>query len=237
MSRLPATVASAFAALAISLAGCGGDVDPEWQLDHDRVIAVRSTPSRIASGETAAIDALIGRKGQPPRDVDPDTAEVVSPTSLAAALSHGSGRWTVTTPGDDQLAAARTELALDAGAPVPLRVRVGFSDDGETALKVVWLGEHADNPVIDPATVDGMDALGESQLTVPIGVDIPLAVTFDPASFNINWLTSCGTLHDFDLATARLHVEPTDPHTGTLAIVVRDTLGGVDWHAWPITAQ
>jgi hypothetical protein len=227
----------AHAAAALWLAGCGGDVDPAWQLDHDRVIAVRSTPSRIASGETATVDALIGRKGQPPRGVDPDTAEVVSPTSLAAALSHGSGRWTATSPGDDQLAAARTELALDAGAPVPLRVRVGFSDTGETALKIIWLGEHADNPVIEPVTIAGMDALAQSELTVPIAVDVPLAVTFDPASFNINWLTSCGTLHDFDLAGARLHVDVTDPHTGTLGIVVRDTLGGVDWHLWPITAQ
>jgi hypothetical protein len=236
MSR---AMSAALAALALALApgGCGGNIDPEWQLDHDRVIAVRSTPSRIASGETATVDALIGRNGAPPRAVDPDTAEVVSPTSLAGTLARDGGHWTVTTPGDDQLVAARTELALDPGAPVPLRVRIGFSDNGETALKVVWLGEHADNPVIDPVTVDGMDALAESQLTVSIGVDIPLAVTFDPASFNINWLTSCGTLHDFDLATARLRVEPTDPHTGSFAIVVRDTVGGVDWHLWPITAQ
>jgi len=44
-------------------------------------------------------------------------------------------------------------------------------------------------------------------------------------------------MHDFDLAMARLRVEPEDPHTGTLAIVVRDALGGVDWHLWPITAR
>jgi hypothetical protein len=45
------------------------------------------------------------------------------------------------------------------------------------------------------------------------------------ATYNINWLTSCGTMHDFDLAMAHRRVEPEDPHAGTLAIVVRDALG------------
>jgi hypothetical protein len=58
----------------------------------------------------------------------------------------------VTAPGDDPLAAARRDLGLDPGAPVPLRLRVGFPQLGQTALNVVWLGQHTDNPVIDPVT-------------------------------------------------------------------------------------
>jgi hypothetical protein len=224
------------AALFVALAGCTAGIDPAWQLDHDRVIAVRSTPSRIASGEVAEIDVLLGHKGQPPSDLDPDTAEVVSPTALDGALVQQSRRWTVTAPGDDQLAAARTELGLDPGAPVPLRLRVRFTDAGQSALKIVWLGEHADNPVIDPITIDGMNGLVASQFSVQPGVDIPLAVELD-SSYDINWLTSCGTMHDFDLAKAHLRVEPTDPQAGTLALVVRDALGGVDWHMWSITAE
>jgi hypothetical protein len=223
------------AALAV-LAGCSADVDPDWQLSHDRVIAVRAAPPRLAPGEVATIDALLGHAGQPPDGVDPDTAEVVSPASLAGALGRQATHWTVTAPGDDRLAAARSELGLDAGAPVPLRLRVGFTQLGQTALKVVWLGQHTDNPVIDPVTIGGMDGLAQAQLTVPAGVDVPLVVSFD-ATYNINWLTSCGTMHDFDLAMAHLRVEPEDPHTGTLAIVVRDTLGGVAWQLWPITAR
>lgn len=225
------------AVLVALAAGCTGDVDPDWQLSHDRVIAVRATPPRIAAGETAALDALLGHKGAPPDDVDPDTATVVSPTSLAGALARPGAHWMVTTPDDTQLAAARSELGLAAGAPVPLQIRVGFTQLGQTALKVVWLGEHADNPVIDPVTIDGMDGLAETQLTVPAGVDIPLAVDFDTADHNINWLTSCGTMDDFDLPIGHLHVEPADPHTGTLAIVVRDALGGTAWLTWPITAR
>jgi hypothetical protein len=223
-------------ALAVVLAGCTQDVDPAWQLDHDRVVTVRATPPRIASGEVAMVDALLGRKGQPPSEVDPDTAEVVSPTHLDGTLVRRSTRWTVTAPGDDQLAAARSELGLSADAPVPLRLRVKFAGTGLVALKIVWLGQHADNPVIDPITIDGMDGVSASQLSVPAGVDIPLAVEFDDR-YNINWLTSCGTMHDFDLAKAHLRIEPADPQSGSLAIVVRDELGGVNWHVWPITAE
>lgn len=224
------------ALIAAALAGCTQDVDPAWQLDHERVITVRATPPRIASGEVAEIDALVGHKGQPPGDVDPDAAEVVSPTALAGALGRSSTRWTVTAPGDDQLAAGRAELGLDPGAPVPLRLRFRFAGSGLTALKVVWLGQHTDNPVLDPVTIDGMNALAQAELSVRAGVDVPLAVDFDQ-TYNINWLTSCGTMHDFDLASAHLRVEPGDPRSGTLAIVVRDALGGVAWHLWPITAQ
>lgn len=217
------------------LGGCTQDVDPAWQLDHDRVITVRSTPPRIAAGEAAEIDALIGRKGQAPSQVIPDTATVVSPSGLDAQLAHSSSGWTVTVPSDAQLAAARTELGLDPGAPVPLRLRVTFAETGLVAFKVVWLGEHADNPVIDPITINGEDGLALSQVAVPVGVKIPLAVEFDDR-YNINWLTSCGTMHDFDLASSYLRVEVDDPKVGTLAIVVRDPNGGVAWHLWPITA-
>ena len=224
-----------FALLAALLAGCTQDVDPAWQLDHDRVIAVRATPSRIAAGESAQLDALLGHKGAPPDQVEPATAEVVSPTSLASALSHGA-HWTVTTPGDDRLAAARSELALDPGAPVPLRLRVTFAGTALTGLKVIWLGQHADNPILDPVTIDNMNALAEPQLSVPASVDVPLVVDFDD-SYDINWLTSCGTMHDFDLAQAHLHVGPDDPQSGTLALVVRDSLGGVAWRQWPVAAR
>jgi hypothetical protein len=229
--RARLAIASVFGLIA-----CTQDVDPPWQLDHDRVIAVRFTPPRILTGEIAELAALLGRKGQPPSEVDPDTVEVDSPTSLSSTLGRTSSQWTVTAPGSAQLAAARSELGLAADAPVPLRVRVKFAATGLTAFKVVWLGEHADNPSIDPVTIDGMNGLLVTYLAVTAGVDIPLSVTFDDR-YNINWLTSCGTMHDFDLARAYLRVEPEDPQSGSLAIVVRDELGGVSWRIWPITTR
>jgi len=221
---------------AMVAAGCGADVDPAWQLDHDRVIAVRSTPSRIASGEIAEIDALLGLVGAPPVEVDPAMATVISPTVLQSALTRQGARWRVTAPGPTQLAAARSELGLAADEPVPLRLRVTFAGSTKVGLKIVWLGQHATNPVLDPILVDGVDASGATQLAVAAGVDVPLEVAFDD-SHVVNWLTSCGTMHDFDLARAYLRVEPEDPQSGTLGVVVRDELGGVSWRLWPITAE
>jgi hypothetical protein len=220
----------------VVLAGCNQDVDPPWELSHDRIIAVRSTPPRIASGEVAEIDALLGRVGAPPLEVLPATATVESPMVLQGALVQDGARWTVTAPGAEQLAAARTELGLAADAPVPLRLRTTFADSAKVGLKTVWLGEHADNPVLDPVTIDGANALAAEQLAVGIEVDVRLAVEFDD-SYIVNWLTSCGTMHDFDLSRAYLRVEPDDPTSGTIGIVVRDELGGVAWRFWPITAE
>lgn len=223
-------------AIAVLVSGCTSDVDLPWQLDHDRIIAIRSTPSRIASGEVAELDALLGRFEQPPIEVVPAFAEVLSPKVLTSALMQQGGRWTVTAPGAAQLDAARTELMLEAGAPVPVRVRVRFTELDKTGLKIVWLGEHADNPVLDPVVIDNVDVTNEPQLVVSATADTPLFVDFDE-SYVVNWLTSCGTMHDYDLATAYLTVEPEDDTSGTLGVVVRDDLGGVAWRMYPVTAQ
>jgi len=219
------------------VAGCTQDVDPAWQLDHDRVIAVRATPDHIVFGQASDIDALLGFKGAPPAEADPDTLMIVSPTNLASAVSHPVGNhWRVTAPADAQLAAARTQLGLDVGAPVPAQLRMVFAN-GMVGLKVVWLGDTGDNPALGAILIDGVDQAAATQRTVGKAVDVPLAVDFDANLFDVNWLTSCGTMHDFDLAHAYLRVEPEDPQSGTFAIVVRDKLGGVDWRQWPIAAQ
>ena len=223
-------------ALLVVVAACTNEVDLPWQLDHERIIAVRATPPQIASGETSAIDALLGHKGAPPDVGVPDEAAVVSPSGFERALAHDATGWTVTAPSDAQLAATRTMLGLDPGAPVPMQIDVAFDATGLHALKIVWLGDHVDNPVIDPVTIDGADALTQTQLSVAALTDIPLQVGFDD-TYDINWLTSCGTMHDFDLAKAYLRVEAADPHDGTLGVVVRDHMGGVGWVYWPITAE
>ena len=98
--------------LAALLAGCVDDIDEEWQLDHDRIIAVRATPPRIVSGERAILDVLVGRKGDHPLETAPAGAMVVSPESLADLVTVDSQGWGVTAPQEDRLAAARTELGL-----------------------------------------------------------------------------------------------------------------------------
>jgi len=139
-------VAIAVASAPGALGGCTGDLDPPWQLDHDRIIAVRATPPGIAPGESSTIDALVGTKGEPTRVAPPELAAVVSPASLSDALTFDGARWIVTAPSADRLAAARAELALAADAPVPLRIGVSYANRTLVATKTVQLGVPAANP-------------------------------------------------------------------------------------------
>lgn len=231
--------------IAALVAGCNDDVDLPWELDHDRIIAVRATPPRIEAGAQAELDALIGRKGDRPTTELPAAAMVVSPESLADTLALDGGRWIVTAPGSARLDEVRLELGLPPGAPVPVVVGVavlgttfpsGEVAEGLAATKTVWLGESGANPVLDSAEVDGVTTAAVPELVVGREVDVPLAVGFEETD-DVNWLTSCGTMHDYDLPAAYLRVEPEDPTEGHLAVVVRTPNGGVAWQVWPIRAE
>lgn len=210
---------------------CANDLDEQWQLDHDRIIAIRATPPHVPSGQMSQLDVLVGHKGAPVSEQKPDSVAVVSPQSLASAAS-GS---TITAPSEAQLASVREELALAPGAPVPLVV--GISAAGFPATKTVWLGDSGDNPLLADLTVNGSAPPPATAIVVPPDQDVPLFVNADDAVDAVNWLTSCGTMHDFDLHAAYLHVEPDDPQQGQLGIVLRDANGGVTWQIWPIVAQ
>jgi hypothetical protein len=219
------------------LAACGGDLDPPWQLDHDRIVAVRATPPAIPAGGKSTLDGLIAVAGQPTMatmEKPPELAAVVSPQSLASTLAQDGGNWVVTAPDDATLAAAREELGIPAGAPVPLLVGVSYGNMTLAATKVVLLGVAGDNPTLADVTIDG--AAPPDMLSVGVQVDVPLSVTAVETD-DVNWLTSCGTMHDFDLPQAYLRVEPEDPMAGEIAVVLRDDHGGVTWRVWPIEAH
>lgn len=232
MTRLVALAA------AVALAGCTGDLDPAWQLDHNRIIAVRATPPSIAAGDTTTIDALLGTKGAKTSVAAPEQAMVVSPTSLADALAFTGGSWVVTAPDETRLAAARTELKLADGAPVPLEIGVSYANQTLFATKTIDLGEAATNPALVDVTINGQPA-PDAGTPLVIGklVDVPLTIAASDIDFDVTWLTSCGTMHDFDLPSARIFVEADDPVAGELAVVLRDAAGGVSWRVWPIQAQ
>ncbi|MDX2089812.1 MAG: hypothetical protein SFX73_18290 [Kofleriaceae bacterium] len=225
--------------------GCADDIDPEWQLDHDRIVAVRATPPRIVPGERAILDMLVARVGDAPIEVAPLAAQVVSPESLADLVTVNSQGWGVTAPLEERLVAVRQELGIEPGKPVP--VTVGVAADASAfpsgagpfaATKVVWLGESAQNPVIDSmTTINGVAAdATPAELVVGKEVEVPLSVPFAPPD-QVRWLTSCGTMYDFDLPDAYLKVELEDPTEGDLAVVVRTANGGVAWRVWPIRAE
>ena len=219
-------------ALLVLLGACAGDIDPEWQLDHTRIVAVRATPPHIPAGATSQLDLLDATKGATTSTPPPDQVIVVSPTSLADALVGT----TVTAPSEDRLAAARTELGLDAGVPVPLQL--GVASNGLAATKTVYLGDAADNPALTNITIGGAPAPAAGEMiTVPPDTDVHFSVDADDSKMIVVWLTSCGTMHDDDEHAAFVHVLPADPMMGELAVVVRDVDGGVAWQVWPIHAQ
>jgi hypothetical protein len=233
-----------YALLMIALVACGGDLDQPWDLDHDRIVAIRATPPGILSGETSTIDGLIAHVGAPTEEKIPDLVVVASPESLASTLAFTGGQWTVTAPSEEQLDAARTELGLEAGAVVPLQLGVAFAkpgamnpEDGLFGLKTIGLGFTAPNPTLGVMEINGEEAPApDVELVIGKLVDVPLLV---PAleTDEVNWLTSVGTMHDFDLPSAYVRVEEEDPTEGQLAVVLRDDRGGVTWQLWPMRAE
>jgi hypothetical protein len=216
--------------IAALLAACTTEVDPPWQLDHDRIVAVRATPPHILSGATSELDLLLAMKGSGTRSGVPDRAIVISPMSLADALSGT----TVTAPSEARLAAARTELGLAATAAVPLQLAIAAGS--LTAIKTVYLGDSAANPALVDVVFAGMQPADGDMLTVPAATDVHMSVDASDTTMIVNWLSSCGTMHDFDLHAAYIHVLPADPQSGELVLTVRDLVGGVSWEIWPIHA-
>ncbi|MDX2093345.1 MAG: hypothetical protein SFX73_36210 [Kofleriaceae bacterium] len=232
--------------IALVLAGCGADIHEGWELDHDRIIAVRATPPRIAPGEQATIDLLLGSTAEPVAQQPPDAVVVISPPSLANVATTDGERWFITAPDDATLAAAREELALAPDAPVPLLIGVAkqwpypvTSVDGLTfqATKTIWLGERAVNPVMPNLLINGVDAPDGSELVVPANTKVPLFIDAADPDHIVAWLTSCGEMHDFDVPSAYLVVPPESNQEGELAVVFRDGRGGVAWRVWPIRAE
>jgi hypothetical protein len=219
----------------VAMAACDGELDPPWQLDHDRIVAVRATPPAIMSGERSELDGLLSTPPGVTEVAVPELAIVVTPESLAGALAPEGGKWVVTAPGEDQLAAARTELALEPGAPVPLQIGVSYRGQSLYAVKTVWLGMSGANPELSMIAMDGAPP-PEGEIIVGKEVDVPLSIEALETD-DVNWLTSCGTMHDFDLPESYLRVEPEDPVMGELVVVRRDDRGGVVWRVWPIRAE
>lgn len=228
---------AAIAVITISALGaCTGDLDPQWQLDHDRIVAVRATPPGIAPGRKSTLDALLGKKGDQVRVATPELATVISPASLSDTLAVEGGNWVVTAPSEDRLVAARAELKLAAGAPVPLQVGVSYAGQTLLATKTLELGAAADNPALAGIMINGQPA-GTLEIVVEKLVKVPLSVDASDVDFDVRWLTSCGTMHDFDLPNAYLEVEANDRAAGELVVVVRDAAAGVSWQRWPIHAE
>lgn len=219
------------------LAGCVDELPLEWQLDYTRIVAVRAEPPGILSGQVSDITSLVATDGAPVQELPPEAAVVVSPMSLASSLTTTDGRWSVTAPDAAALDAARAELGLMAGAPVPLSVGVSYNAGTLLAVKTVVLAEARANPSIDSATIDGEPLRDKTELVIDASAETRLSVDA-VLEDDVNWLTSVGTMSDYDLPTsAYITVYDDDALQGELAVVFRDSRNGVTWRVWPLRAE
>ncbi|HEY5926980.1 MAG TPA: hypothetical protein VIV11_35075 [Kofleriaceae bacterium] len=212
--------------LLVAFASCDGPATLQpWQLDHDRVVAVRAELPHIAPGEVTILDGLIAH-ADGPTSLSPaaNAAAPNAPGDLFTAVHFYINHWRVDGPDEARLAVARAELGLPADAPVPLDVVLEFPGP-LYAQKTVWLGDSRANPAA-PALVYGP--------TLALGVDYEL-VQHAPANGSVRWLTSCGTLVG-DTEPRVTHVVD-EPCEGELVVVVRDAEGGVAWQVLPISAK
>lgn len=243
--------------LALIATGCVGDLDPVWQLDHDRVVAVRATPPHILAGSAAVLDGLVAHKGSDLAmltDVESPTIAAVSPLmpmSLQGAVVPDGSGWQVVAPSQDVLDAARAEMMLGSGDSIPLAVGMIFgsgdlADVGSNGLvgsglfaatKIVVLGDASDNPVVSGTLVNGVNVEGSAAITIPPIVDVPIQTDVGSDGDTVEWLTSCGTMHDDNEIKTFMTIGSGDPTSGELAVVHRDGSGGVAWETWPIASS
>jgi hypothetical protein len=240
------TVRAASALVVLALALCAGcdDTDPAWQLDNDRIIAVRATPPGLAAGEQGQLDVLVTRAGGGPEVIAPelaialpsDASAAETPAQLRGAVMPERGGWSVVAPDAGALTELRAGMGLAEGAAVPLRVgvRVDLGSGPLDAVKTVMLGAAERNPALPAVTIGGVPAADGLQLGQDQDIELRVAAAEGDEVF---WLTSVGELSDQDDAVATVRHDRGDDHllAGHIAVVLRDGKGGVVWGFWSVT--
>jgi hypothetical protein len=219
-------------ALAVLLASCADDTTPEWQLDHERVVAVRVSPPHIVFGEIAQIGALVAHEGRATEEVSPVGASApFAPAGLFTAVHFNLDHWELDGAPPEQLAQARAELGLADDDPVPVAVTLQFP--GRLyAEKIVWLGDSRANPDVATVLVDGAELADDLRLAGEAQAALVIEVNDGD---RVRWLTSCGALDEHDSPRATLRVDARCD--GELVVVVRDMFGGTAWRVWPLHVQ
>ncbi|MEO6775598.1 MAG: hypothetical protein ABI467_21735 [Kofleriaceae bacterium] len=214
----------------IVLAGCThAAVAPEaWQLDQDRVVAVRSTPPGLAAGEHGLVEALIAH-ADGPTTVEPPSVLNAAHSPLSGTVNYLFDHYELIAPDDATLVAARIELGLATGAPIPLEVECDFERFTFITQKRVLLGTHADNPGLSAIEIAGQPA------AAPVTVASDHDLALHAAEGTTRWLTSCGELDHSDEPDAILHAG--EPCVGELAVVERDAAAGTVWQVWPLVVE
>jgi hypothetical protein len=244
---------SSLAALAAASAlctGCADDVAEPYQLTHPRVLAIRAEPAVIPAGTTARLDVLFTDGAAPPRLATTEELTFTLPPeldqpALAGLLAREPQGWVVRSPDEATLAAARAQLELPAGAPVPLPIDVAVdgashSPNAEPLLaqKIVSFGTIVGNPEPPVLTLD--DQQITDGVRIPHGAELalsaamPAAATDSPLAepageITYRWFASFGELRRYTQPLALLTAESDERGPGSLLVIARTAAGGVSW--------
>ena len=162
-------------ALLVLLASCVDASEPSWQLRHERVLAVQTTPAGIAEGETALIDGLLSHEDGSLTEEQPVAVAVLSPHELFTAVHYNVDHWQI------------DGVHVDTATPLEIEMRFAR---GEVATKQVVLGAHVDNRV--PPSAPAPPAL-HGNVALPDGSWYTDCGTIDDATWRID--SACeGTL-------------------------------------------
>lgn len=250
ISSLTFTSLALIAAAASLCGGCADDVAEPYQLNHPRVLAIRTEPAAIPAEGEARLEVLFTDGASPPRLAAPGELEVrlspAVPAELASLLSREADGWRVRAPDEATLDLARAQLGLAAAAAVPLPLELDLQLSSESASlmaqKVVALGTFVGNPEPPQITIGDRPATAET--AVPTGSEISLRASLagerggeedgGPAGplddVTYRWFSSAGELRRYTQPLALLETSAAEAGAlATVLVVARTPAGGVSW--------
>lgn len=220
------------------LASCADDVAQPYQLDHARILAVRTDLAQLGPLDRSALEVLFTDSSAAPTLASPTQLEVrlapeldeLARPELAPLLVSSSDGWAVQAPDAATLDQARAALGLPAGQPLPLplTLRVRTADGVLEAQKVVLLGTRLPNPQPPQLALEERAAGQDSELSLEA-----LAM---PAEASVRWFAWPGELSSYTQPAATWTLSPSERPDARLAVVVRTPDGGVTWQVRTLPA-
>jgi hypothetical protein len=220
------------------------DLSQPWELDHARVIAVRSTPPSIQAGETAQMSALVQNADLTISEISQLTVRVNEPYNQLLAPTTGATLIAADQPTVDQ-AREILQLAVTDSIIVPVNVVAEIADGGAGLLtfdsvKSVRVGASTVNPSPPGIAIDGALSSGNNVVTMQKGKQhiletvISSAVPNDPVASELTyaWFTTIGELALSEASRSKLTIDNIG--AGTILLVARDKQGGIAWSQRPI---
>lgn len=218
------------------LAACADDVAQPYQLDHARILAVRTDLAQLGPLDRSTLEVLVTDSTAAPYLASPAQLEVrlapeLARPELAPLLVASPDGWAVHAPDAATLAQARLALGLPAEEPLPLplSLRVHTSDGILEAQKVVLLGAHLPNPP--------PPELSLAERAVGLDTELSLEALAMPADASVRWFAWPGELTSYTQPSATWTLSPDERAQARLALVLRTPDGGVAWQVRTLPIQ